>query len=747
MSELNKEHHAPAFSQTRFQVTAALFVLTFSVLIVRLYFLQVVHEDRYTEKSRQNFVQTRRIPHTRGFIYDQAGRILVDNRPSHDVYMTVAFLPDSTRAVRSVGAPLGLDKEAQQALDKDILERAKAERGTPIVLAERLGAARCKDVERVVRAKELTGVEVAWWSEDDADGCKVSVLPLTFPSRSAVFHRVRELAGIDREVMDEAATIGLRKARGLGKFKPTRLLEDVGYAAHARLHHAASLGELPGIHLEDSTRRQYLEGDHAAHILGFMNELSPGEYKARKADGYHLGDRIGRRGVEQAFEDVLRGTDGVSRVVVDAKGRTQGDRAALELLGDSRRTEPVGGQSLVLSIDGEMQRAAEDAFRGRAGSVVALEAHTGFVLALASLPGYDPNAVTGVHAARVRRELNKNEYRPWRNKAIQDHYSPGSTFKAITAVAALREKLVTPAQHIHCPGYYRLGRARWRCYNRGGHGPIALVRALQFSCDTYFYSLGHQMGADKHAATGRLFGLGSRTGIGVDREIPGIMPDEGYYKKRFGHYSPGFVVNNSIGQGDVNVTPLQLAVAYAAIGNGGVVYQPQVVREIKDGRGEVIEKKSPVIKSELKSERETLKLVREALSHVTEPGGTAYGLNWRRDQEEVSKWLRESGVTIGGKTGTAQVVRLSKSVAHVDPKDVDYWQRDHAWFVGLIPAWNPEVVVVTMTEHGGFGGSTSAPVVAAVAQVYWERVRGKGRYQLTGDDTQHDIHRLPTELA
>jgi penicillin-binding protein 2 len=237
-------------------------------------------------------------------------------------------------------------------------------------------------------------------------------------------------------------------------------------------------------------------------------------------------------------------------------------------------------------------------------------------------------------------------------------------------------------------------------------------------------------------------GFGSRTGIGIDREIPGIMPDRQYYVDRRGYYAPGFVVNNSIGQGDVAVTSLQLAMAYAVIANGGTLYQPQVVREIVDLDGKTVKENLPKIRYELEADVHHLELVREALSHVTEPGGTASGLHWRRDQPEVSEWVRKSGIKIGGKTGTAQVVRLAKNIAHIRPEDEEYMRRDHAWFVGMAPALDPEVVVVTMTEHGGFGGSASAPVVARVIKAYYDHVRGRGHYAhlLEGEDvdTSHE---------
>ncbi|HEY4220064.1 MAG TPA: penicillin-binding transpeptidase domain-containing protein, partial [Myxococcota bacterium] len=226
-------------------------------------------------------------------------------------------------------------------------------------------------------------------------------------------------------------------------------------------------------------------------------------------------------------------------------------------------------------------------------------------------------------------------------------------------------------------------------------------------------------------------GFGSRTGLDLDKETPGVMPDREYYVRRFGAYTPGLVVNNAIGQGDVAVTPLQLAVAYAAIANGGTVYKPQIVREVRDADGTVLSTAQPVVVNKVGLTDSDLLLMKGALSHVAEGGGTAAGLQWHYNDKykDMSEWLRASGMQMVGKTGTAQVVKLSKTVQHIGEQSVPYEQRDHAWFVGFMPFEHPEVVVVTMTEHGGFGGSTSAPVTAAVLQTWFTKVRGVGRYK------------------
>ena len=724
----------PAFSSRRVAVFVVLIGLFFSVLVGRLYMLQVVKGVEYLHKSEENFIQERRVAHARGLILDQTGKVLVDNRPAHDVTITAAFLPDSTRALTQLLAPIGLERAAIAELDRSILDGVESKQRIMLVAVD--DEDDCADVAARQVRFDVRGVIV----EPAVVGCTVYAAAAEFPSRAALFVRLRDLLGLTPDEMKPRIELALSKSAGLGRFKPTLLLEDIGYVEYARIEQAISLGEVPGIDVVSTQRRRYRLGSRAAHVLGYLNEVSPDELKRqdeRIAAGeqpsgdplYGLGDLVGRKGVESAYEKVLHGTDGIERVVVDAKGRTKGQSWAEALLGHNRISPPTAGRTLVLSIDEDMQRTAEESFAGVAGSVIAIEVDTGYVLALASFPAYDPNAVTGSRAKALKRQLDLDKNRPWTNKAIQDHYAPGSTFKAITAAAGLRNNLITETSTRACPGFFRLGRATWRCFNRSGHGPIALNKALQYSCDSYFYSLGYELGPDRLAETGRLFSFGSRTGIDIGGESPGIMPDRAYYERRFGSYSPGYVVNNSIGQGDVTVTPLQLAVAYAAIANGGKVMKPRIVREVLDERGNVIDEYPPEQLADAELSPEVLALIKEALAHVTDPGGTASGLYWKKDRyADMSQWLRDSGTTIVGKTGTAQVVRLSKSVQHVRAEDMPYEQRDHAWFVGFAPKEAPEVVVVTMTEHGGFGGSTSGPVTAEVLRTYFTKVRQGERY-------------------
>lgn len=700
------------FSEKRFVFLSFVPVVIVLILVFRLFYLQVIRGDYYLSRSESNFIQERPISHSRGLILDQTGAPLVDNRPSHDLYVTFSLLPDTYLAVKKMASFLGY-KRADIATAVSKIKAAKTE----FVLAK-LSYSACHSFENWLQTERVPGVFV--------QDCAAHVDPLLFPARESALQELTALLGLPPEEMQVYWESAKKKAEGLGQYKPVLLVADLDFESYARLEATISLGTLPGLALFDSIRRRYVQGSLAAHALGYLNELSATELV--KKPEYRSGQRIGRRGIELMYESVLRGEDGFERTVVDAKGRRFSEAAQADWLGEDRIEPSVPGNNLTLSVDLELQKAAEKAFMGKAGSVVALEAGTGFVLAMASFPAYDPNQIIARNNRKIFQALTSNPLKPWLNKAIQEHYAPGSTFKAITATAGFEHGLLKSTDHKYCNGLFNLGRASWRCFKREGHGNLDVVDALKTSCDVFFYNLGYEMGPDKLAETAKLLGFGRKTGVELDMEIPGIMPDRAYYMKRLGYYSPGLVVNSSIGQGDVTVTPLQLAVAYDALVNGGTLYKPQLVREIHDAQNKLIEKKRPIVVSHLQESAKNLALVKEGLSHVYEPGGTVASMLYRSDLPELSKWLRESGVKIGGKTGTAQVVRLSKSVKHVEPGQVAYLQRDHAWFVGFAPADKPEIIIVAMTEHGGFGGTASAPVVSEMVKVWFEKVRGKGRY-------------------
>lgn len=520
-------------------------------------------------------------------------------------------------------------------------------------------------------------------------------------------HTIAEFTELTPE--QEAATFKrLKGARGLDRFQAMLVVRDLTRDQLELIESRRMLGELDGFNIVDSGVRDYRYGELLAHVTGYLNEIGPEELEKRKErpdNTYELGDLVGRRGLERTSEADLRGKDGVERVVVDSKGRRRPDLTR-DLLGDDRKEPSKPGKNLVLSIDLDVQKAAEATFTGQAGVVIAVEVDTGFIVSLFSTPAYDPNRVTGPLAAKEKERLMNNPLKPEINRAIQEHYAPGSTYKAFTALTALSHGLITPETFLPCPGYYKYGGNKWRCFKDSGHGGLQLHKSLVVSCDTYYYSLGAKLGIDALAETTHAFGFGRRTGVPLDQEIPGIVPTAAYHNevnKADGGYRVSNAINTAVGQGANAFTPLQLVMAYAAIANGGTLYEPQLVRRVEDINGRVLKTFDPKVSNRINFKAEHWAAVREGLCGVVnEPGGTAYGK------------AKDTDLIVCGKTGTAQVAKLKQRVKGGNQASVDYMLRDNAWFVGFAPADNPKYAAVTLTEHGGFGGAASAPPVISV---------------------------------
>lgn len=498
-----------------------------------------------------------------------------------------------------------------------------------------------------------------------------------------------------------------RRARGLRRFREFTVKIDVEQDALDRLE--ANRMDLAGIDVQIAPHRSYRYGTLAAHVLGYMNEISGEELAAREKQGergYQLGDYIGRRGIEQLFEQELRGEDGAQKQVVDVKGRRL--PGADHWLGKGDRVKlPISGHNLVLSIDLDLQRAAEEAFAGQtAGAIVAVEVKTGFLLAVVSKPAYDPNELTGRITRSRLREISEDPLKQLLFRPAQAHYPPGSTWKIVTALAALETKAVTPETKFFCGGGYTLGKRRWRCWRAAGHGNVDLRDSLKHSCDTYYYAVSDRMGVDPIAEMAHRFGFGERTGLGISPEVPGIVPTIAYYDRVLKEgYQRGLALNASIGQGDVNVTPLQLAMAYAALANGGTLHKPQLVRRIEKADGALVREIEPIAVRRLDLAQENIDAVLGGIwAVVNEVGGTAYG-----------KRLRD--VEVLGKTGTAQVVAIGAT--RIKAKDMAFFTRDHAWFAAVGPARDPEIALVVLSEHGGGGGAVAGPVAMKIMREYF----------------------------
>lgn len=466
--------------------------------------------------------------------------------------------------------------------------------------------------------------------------------------------------------------------------------------------------EMTCVNLIPTPHRSYHAPTSLGHVLGYMSEVTPDEMDDHPE--YRRGQTIGRRGLERRWERELRGEDGKQNIAVDAKGRELDKDTQEALIPVSERLVPAKpGKNLVLSIDERLQKAADAAFPGRAGAVVVMEAKTGFVLAMVSRPSFDANKMSGRITKTELATVNSDPLKPMLFRVMNENYHPGSTFKVVTSLAGLEAGVLTPSTGISCGGGYTMGNHRWRCDKPQGHGLLDLRHALGVSCDVFYYSVGDKVGLDPLAAMARKLGYGQPTGFDLGREIPGIIPDSRTVTPESGSVR-AHAINASIGQGEINVTPLQQAVAYAAIANGGDVVRPQIVRRIELPDGRVEREFKPEVLRKLGLKESSVQAVRAGLvAVVNEPGGTAYR-------------SRLPDVHYAGKTGTAQVMKLGQK-QKLDPTAQAYYSRDHAWFASFAPAEDPEIVVVVLNEHGGWGAEAAAPAAAKTIEAYFRLKR------------------------
>ena len=459
---------------------------------------------------------------------------------------------------------------------------------------------------------------------------------------------------------------------------------------------------LGGIHLKVEPLRNYLYGELAAHTLGYLGEINKDKLNKGEA-GYRMGDIVGKEGIEFLFEQDMQGKKGYKEVEVDVSGR---ELAVL------RKSPPQSGNHVQLTLDLRIQKVVEQLMTGTEetpinGSAVVMKVQTGEILAMTSKPSFDPNLFAAGISVREWRKLLFNDQHPLQNKAIDGQYPPGSVYKIIAAYAALEEEAVTPEETVFCPGYFRLGRRLYRCWRRGGHGDVDLHTALAQSCDVYFYTVGHKLGIDTLARYAKMLGMGSLTQINLLGEKPGLVPTKEWKLRARGEeWLAGETISASIGQGFNLATPIQQARLIATVANGGILLKPYLVRKIKDKGGEVVREVFPSIENRLVSRPDTLSIIQKGLfAVVNEKRGTG----WRARMKQI---------TVAGKTGTAQVVKIKRNVKDEEEEEIPYKYRDHAWFVGYAPFENPEIAVAVIVEHGGHGGSAAAPIVRQIIEAY-----------------------------
>jgi len=458
--------------------------------------------------------------------------------------------------------------------------------------------------------------------------------------------------------------------------------------------------DLPGVLVTVEPRRNYIYSKSAAHLLGYLGEINSDELATGKYPGVRGGDSIGRYGAEKVFEQYLRGQRGGRQVEVDATG------CLVRVL---NTVDPVPGKDVFLTIDNTLQQAAETMLEGKAGAVVAIDPSNGDVLVMASTPSFDQNDFIGGISSKKWKELLADEDSPMSNKSIQGEYPPASAYKIITALAGLEEGVVDLNTRSYCSGQYQFGNRVYRCWKRWGHGEVDLISAMEESCDVYFYKVGESLGVDALAQYARGCGLGKPTGIELENERSGLIPTSAWKKRRFGEaWQPGETLSIAIGQGFNLVTPLQMAVLTAAIGNGGTLYRPRVLKAVQATDNQPIEVKNPEITGGLPAGQETLKIIQKGLRNVVQGNrGTA-------------RSIRIKGVEIAGKTGTAQVFSMKKKDRERD-EPLDYNLRDHAWFICYAPADNPVIAISVIIEHGEHASTVAAPVARNLVRAYLEQ--------------------------
>lgn len=506
---------------------------------------------------------------------------------------------------------------------------------------------------------------------------------------------VREVARLCERTPEELFGV-IESNKNVPKFVPLRLVSDIDRDSLARIE--AQRVHLPGVFVQLEPKREYRWPGTAPHLIGYLSEITESELKSEQYQGYFPAEDVGRIGVEGGFEKYLHGKRGGRQVEVDAIGRR------IRLLDE---VLPVSGKNAWLTIDIQLQKVAESCLEGRVGAIVALDPNNGAVLAMASSPGFDQEKFIRGMRKEEWQALTRDRSHPLLNRCISGTYPPGSTYKPLVALAALKEGAVTPDTTFFCPGYLEFADRRYRCWRDHGHGSVSMLGAIIQSCDVYFYQCGLRLGVDRLAHWVKAFGLGDKTGIGMPGESAGLVPTSWWKKQALGvPWQKGETLSIAIGQGFDAATPLQMTVAYAAIANNGKVWQPYVVRRIEGHGPDEVDEIKGRLKEKIAIDQRYFDVVKRGLLGVVESDqGTAHA-------------IRDKTIAIAGKTGTAQVVQLAEGVNRKLAGKVAKERRDHAWFVGYAPAGNPQIVVTVLIEHGEHGSSAAAPLVRKVITAY-----------------------------
>lgn len=587
-------------------VLAITLSIFFLILIIRLFFIQIINAETNIKLSKENRMQLRILQPPRGRIFDRIGQALARNRPSY----SLCILPYQI-------------KDQKEIIDKLLLIK-----------------------------------------ESDT-------LPV-FQDSSELAARVKKAA--------------------YRRFDATRIKEDISMDVISVIEEHSM--EFPGVVTEIESRREYPLGPAAFHVLGYMGEIPEKHFDSLKETGYHYGDVIGKAGLEYQYEETFRGKSGQEYVEVNAYGKRLGT------IDNMPRTKPVPGFDVYLTIDADLQTLVHKVFPDTLrGAVVAINPRNGEVLTMFSNPAADPNIFSMATSLRSKEwaTIAMDPDLPLNNRAIGGTYTPGSTFKLVSAAAGLMTGDIKSKTRMlrSCTGAYRFGSRVAHCWYAKGHGRLPLSDAVKLSCNVFFYQLGLRLGDKVLSSYAHLFGFGEITGIDLPGEKPGWICDEDSYnirhKKRGWKWTKGIVLDAAIGQQHI-ATPLQLAMMVGALGNGEYLYKPFLVKELRTNSGIVVKQFPPEIKSELHLDSATVTSMRETMESVVNPGGTG----WR---------AMVPGIPVGGKTGSAEWKKGEKT---------------HALFVACAPVNNPIIAVAVVVENSGHGGSVAAPIAGELLRYYFE---------------------------
>jgi penicillin-binding protein 2 len=580
-------------------------IMAFSLLILRLFFLQVIQGKEFRRLSENNCIRLQTIDPHRGLIFDRNADIMVDNRPSFDLGIVL--------------------KDAHPLEDT---------------------------IGKLVKCTDMT------------------------------LQEIKEKIG---------------KNKSVSPYKTIILKQDIDRNLLASIE--VNKFDLPGIVVDVRIRRHYIRGKSAAHLIGYLGEISLKELQGGLYPEYNSGDLIGKFGVEKSYEKFLRGNRGGRQVEVNATG---------QIVRVLNTVDAQPGHNIFLTVDRLLQEKAEDLLGERAGAVVAMDPNTGQILALANSPSFDPNKFVNGLSHQQWQEIISNPFRTMENKAIQGEYPPASTYKIITAIAGLEEGVIDEKTNMFCPGFYRYGDRDFKCWKKDGHGKVNVIKAISESCDVFFYQVGAKLGVDRIAWYAKASGLGKINGIDLDHEAKGLIPTGAWKKQRTGtSWQRGETLSIAIGQGYNLTTPLQMLVLTSAVANGGIIYKPQILERIETANGDMLFKNQKQAVGELPVSKKNLEIVQKGLWEV---------VNSNRGTAKMAKLKNEY---MSGKTGTAQVVGRKKNENLKESEKARHF-KDHAWFVAYAPSENPKIAMAIIVEHGEHGSSAAAPIAKQLIEIYLE---------------------------